>query len=82
MIPFEFLLSSLNVSEANKTLKSNESTNSFENAEYEIFPSKVSFLCNEFPFNADKKLLKRFKIPLNLILYGHYWLVNKSMGTF
>ena len=31
-IPFEFLLSSSNVSEANKSLKSNESANSFENA--------------------------------------------------
>jgi len=39
-------------------------------------------LCDEFPFNADKKILKRFEIPLSRILFGHYWLVNKSMGTF
>ena len=36
-------------------------------------------ICNEFSFNAEKKLLNRFKNPLGSVSYGPFWLALESM---
>ena len=50
-----------------------------ENADLRVSRWKVSCLRHEFPFNAEKKLLNRFKIPLGSISYGPIWLALESM---
>ena len=50
-----------------------------ENADLSSDHWKVSRCCPQFGFNAEKKLLNRFKNPLGSVSYGPFWLALESM---
>ena len=53
-----------------------------ENADLSSDHWKVSRCCPQFGFNAEKKLLNRFKNPLGSVSYGPFWLALESMEAF
>ena len=44
--------------------------------------AELDAIRHEFPFNAEEKLLNRFKFPLDIISYGPIWLALESMEAF